>query len=173
MLILAFLLSTIALILQGILLPQISILAFSPFLALVILRSNLHQTLFLSLLAGMIMDLLSNDPMGVHPLCYAIVSTLLFKAKKHFLYDEPFHLSLFTAFFSSVCTIFQLLLLFLFDRRVPLQGRWALIDLLAMPVIDGLYAFVWFAAPLSFFSKLKRTWNLFWLKRKRLSRISR
>lgn len=119
------------------------------------------------------MDLMSNDPMGVHALNYVLVTTLLFKVKKIFLYDEPFHLALFTAIVSLVSTIFQLLLLFLFDRRVPIEGRWALIDFLGMPVVDGLYGYVWFAGPLYLFSKMKKMWILFWLKRKRLSRTLR
>lgn len=171
MLIFAFLLSTIALIFQAIFIPQITILAFSPFLALALLRSSLYQTLWLSVLAGSVMDLMSNDPIGVHALNYVIVSALLFKVKKHFLYDEPFHLSLLTTILSFLSTVFQVFLLFLFDRRVPLQGRWVLADFIGMPVIDGLYAFVWFAASLTAYSKLKKMWDLFWLKR--ISRTSR
>ena len=172
MLIFAFLLSSIALILQCVLLPQISILAFSPFLALVILRTTLHKALALSMIAGMLMDLVSNDPIGVHALNYVLVAALFFRVKKHFLHDEPFHLSLFTAIISSSSTIFALGLLFLFDRRVPVEGRWILADFLGMPVIDGLYAFVWFAAPLSLFSKCKKMWELYWLKRQKISRTS-
>ncbi|MBX7065898.1 MAG: rod shape-determining protein MreD [Parachlamydiales bacterium] len=172
MLILAFLLSTIALIFQSIFLPHISILAFSPFLALALLRGTFHQALWLSCISGCIMDLISNDPMGVHALNYTLVAAILFKTRRHFLYDEPFHLSLLTAFFSFLSTIFQVLILFLFDRRVPVQGRWAIADFFGMPVIDGLYAFVWFAGPLALYSKQKKMWDLFWIKRKRASRTS-
>lgn len=172
MLTLAFLLSTIALIFQAIFLPQFSILAFSPFLALALMRCSFNQSLWLGCFAGCIMDLISNDPIGVHALNYTLVMSLLFKMKRHFLYDEPFHLSLLTAIFSCLSTIFQVLLLFLFDRRVPVQGRWAIADFLGMPVIDGFYAFVWFAGPLAFYSKLKKLWDLFWIKRKRASRTS-
>ncbi len=173
MIILAFLLSTTFLIIQAIFLPQISLLAFSPFLSLSLLKNSRAQALALSLLAGMLMDLISNDPMGLHALNYVLVTALLFKIKRHFLYEDPFHFSLVTAIFSSLSTVFQLLLLFLFDRRVALQGRWILTDVLGMPVMDGLYAFVWFTAPLALYSRLKQLWDLFWLKRKKISRTSR
>jgi rod shape-determining protein MreD len=172
MLIIAFVMAYIALILQGIILPRIAILAFSPFLALVMMRCELGKALWLSALAGAVVDLLSDDPIGLHALNYALVAALLFKIKKHFSHDQPFHLSLYTAFVSSLSTALQLLLLFLFDRRVPFDGRWFFADLVGMPVIDALYAFVWFAAPLSLFDKVKRIWVLFWLKRKNLSRTS-
>jgi len=172
MLVLAFFLATLALILQGIVLPRIAILAFAPFLALAMMRSERKRALWLSALAGALVDLLSDDPMGLHALNYTIVTWLLIRVKNRFSYDQPFHLSLYTVFVSSLSTALQLMLLFLFDRRVPFDGRWFLADLVGMPVIDGLYAFVWFAAPLSLFDKMKRIWVLFWLKRKNLSRTS-
>jgi len=164
--------ASLALILQGIILPRIAILAFSPFLALVMMRCELGRALWLSALAGALVDLLSDDPIGLHAVNYALVTFILFRVKKHFSYDQPFHLSLYTAFASSLSTGLQLMLLFLFDRRVPFDGRWFFADLVGMPVIDALYAFVWFAAPLVLFDKMKRMWVLFWLKRKNLSRTS-
>lgn len=172
MLIIAFTMATIALFLQGIILPRIAILAFAPFIALVLMRCDLSRALWLSALAGALVDLLSDDPIGLHALNYAIVAFVLFRVKNHFSYDQPFHLSLYTGFVSSLSTGLQLILLFLFDRRVPFDGRWFFADLVGMPVIDALYAFVWFAAPLVLFDKLKRIWVLFWLKRKNLSRTS-
>lgn len=172
MLIFCFLLSIIALILQVVLFPQIAILPFCPFLSLVMLRTSFTQALWLGCIAGVLMDLISSDPIGVHAVGYTLAISLLFRFKKHFLYEEPFHLSLLSALFSFTSTLLGLLLLFLFDRRVPLQGRWILTDLIGMPLIDGLFAFVWFAAPLSLSSKLKRMWDLFWLRRKKISQRS-
>lgn len=173
MLIFAFILGLTALILQGILLPQLAILAFAPFLALVTMKCPLKKALALSVLAGAMLDLLSEDPMGLHALNYAIITSLLFKSKKHFSHEQPLHLSLFSALISLLSTILQLILLFLFDRRVPFGGRWIFADLIGMPLIDALYAFVWFAAPLALFEKLRRMWVIFWLKKKNLSPISR
>lgn len=171
MLILCFLLSLFALILQMTLIPQIALLPFCPFLSLAILRASSTHALWLSSLSGALMDLVSSDPMGVHALSYTLTSSLLFRFKKHFLSEEPFHLSLFSALFSFISTFLTLWLLFLFDRRVEIQGRWILTDFIGMPIIDALFAFVWFAAPLVLFSKLKKMWNLFWLRRK-ISRTS-
>jgi rod shape-determining protein MreD len=172
MLILCFVLATLALILQGTAIPQMAILAYAPFVAYATLRSELMRALFLSALAGAIMDTVSEDPMGVHALNYVVTTALLFKVKKHFSHDEPLHLSLFSGLFSSLSTSIQLFLLFLFDRRVPFGGRWILGELIAMPVVDALYAFVWFAAIIALGEKMRRMWNLFWLKRKNPSPIS-
>lgn len=170
MLLFAFLLSITALILQSILPMQACILAFSPFLALVMLRCSLYQTLWLSALSGSILDLISSDPIGTHSLSYTLVSALFFRIRKMFLYEEPFHLAIVTSILSFGITIFELFFLFLFDRRVPFGGRWFLTDFLGMPLVDGFYAFVWFAGPLSLYFKCKKMWGVFWLRRKRISR---
>ncbi len=169
---LALILATLALILQGTVVPRLAILPFAPFLALAALRCELNQTLWLSVLAGSLMDLLSDDPMGLHALNYAITMGLLYRFRNHFSYDQPLHLSLFSSIISSLSTFLQLLLLFLFDRRVPFDGKWIFADLIGMPLIDALYAFVWFAAPLAFADQVRRMWVLFWLKRKNRSPIS-
>lgn len=174
MLFVAFLLAASALILQSILLPKLTILAFAPYLALVMMNSReLGKALRLSALAGALLDLLSDDPMGLHALNYTLITAILYRIRDNFSEEHPFHLSLYTALASSLSTGLHLILLFLFDRRVPFDGRWILADLIGMPVIDALYAFVWFAAPLSLFNQLKKVWALFWLKKKNLSRTSR
>jgi rod shape-determining protein MreD len=172
MLIFAFVLALIALVLQGIIVPHISILAFAPFLAFALIRSPLTQALFLSVLAGAIMDLLSEDPMGVHALNYVLVTAIFFRFRKHFSSDQALHLSVLTGVISSFSTLLQWFLLFLFDRRVPFAGEWVFSDLIGMPVIDALYAFVWFAAPLTVAKKFHRMWVLFWLKKKNPSLTS-
>lgn len=172
MLIFAFLLSCFALILQGILLPKLSILAFAPFLALSILRKNLKEALKLAVLAGCMMDLVSSDPFGLHAINYTLISALFFRMKNHFLADEPFHLSIFTGFISASSSALQLTLLFLFDRRVPFDGKWILTDFLGMGLIDAFFAFIWFAAPLALVYKLNGMWKLFWLKRKNRTQTS-
>lgn len=171
-LIFSFILAFLVLLFQGIGIPKLTLLAFAPFLAVAILHSERFPPLGWSLLAGVCVDLLSEDPIGLHALNYTLITWILFRIKKHFSHDQPLHLSLFTGLISSLSTGLQWILLFLFDRRVPFDGRWIFADLFGMPVIDALYAFVWFAAPLALFEKIRRMWVLFWLKRKNRSPIS-
>jgi cell shape-determining protein MreD len=119
-------------------------------------------------------DLLSDDPIGVHALNYTITALFLFRFRKYFLYDHPLHLSLFTILVSFCSTLLQLFLLFLFDRRIPFTGQWAFGDLLAMPLADALYALVWFALPLRGYlhicrrpPMLYKKGSIYWLKLKK------
>lgn len=169
MLILPFLLALSALIFQSILVPKLTILAFAPFLALSMLQAHFQKALWMSAFAGVCVDLLSDDPMGLHALNYTLMTALLYRIKIHFSEEEPLHVSVYTFLTSFFSTALQFLLLFLFDRRVPFDGKWVLVDLIAMPMIDALYAFVWFSAPLALLKQLKNLWVTFWLKRKNLS----
>lgn len=173
MLSLAFALGAFALILQGVLHPYLPILAFAPAIAFASLRSSFPKTLWFSALAGALVDLLSEDPMGVHALNYTMAAALLYRFRNPFSHDEALHLSLYTALLSALSTILQLFLLFLFDRRIPFNGKWVLADLIGMPLFDALYAFVWFTAPLALVERLRRHWMVFWLKRKKASPTSR
>jgi len=169
MLILAFFLATIALFLQAVIFPGVSFLTFSPWIALAILKSkrsdDLWKTLWLTSLVGAFNDLFSDHPLGLHAISYCLSSLLLFRLKNHFLYDRPLHLGLFTALISFLSTQFQLFFLFLFDRRVPFTGKWAIGDWFGMPIADGLFACIWFAGPLFLFSKANRAWIVFWIKK--------
>lgn len=169
---LAFILAITAFFLEGMVTPHVNILAFAPFIALIIIRHPFNRTLWISASTGTLVDLFSDDPIGLHALNYTIIAALLYRFRKHFSDDQPLHLSLFTVLISFFSTLVQLTLLFLFDRRVPFHGKWGLADLIGMPVIDGLYAFIWFAAPLAIFEIFRKFWVLFWLKKKNRSPIS-
>lgn len=158
----AFLAGSVALLLQSVLFIPFTLLSFAPYIALVLLSSPLSKTLRFSAIAGSIVDILSDDPLGVHALNYTLTAALLFRFRKHFFYENPLHFSLFTIAISFISTLLQLLLLFLFDRRIPFAGKWILGDLIAMPMADGIYALIWFSAPLAIFNILRRHWSPSW-----------
>lgn len=169
MLFFSFCLAAVALFFQGLLFPSFGLLAFAPWLAILQLRSSLPKALWLSAFAGALLDLLCEDPMGIHALNYTLVTFILYPQRRHLSWENPFHVSLLTGFISALSTLFGLVLLFLFDRRAPFDGKWIWIDLIGMPIADAIYALIWFSAPLVLFEKLHRLWMVFWLKRKNLS----
>ena len=158
MLIIAFLLATTTLFIQSVLFPHFTLLAYAPWIALIVLSRPRPKSLYLACIAGVVLDLVTDDPIGVHALNYTLIAWFLFRYRRYFNYDQPLHLSLFTLFVSLSSTLLQLFLLFLFDRRVPFAGQWAFGDLLLMPVADALYAFLWFAWPL----RLLNQGSVFW-----------
>jgi rod shape-determining protein MreD len=170
MLILSFFLASAVLFLQGVDLPSISINAYIPWIAITILRApkqkNFLKPLFGSAGAGILLDLLSDSPLGLYPICYTVTAAFFFRFRNRFHYDQPLQLALFSSLLSLFTSGVQIFILFLFDRRVPLSGEWFLINWLSSSLIDGIYSLLWFSGPLYLWIKASRYWTLFWLKKK-------
>jgi len=92
-----------------------------------------------------------------------LTTLVLYPQKRHFFEDKPLALSIFTAIISSVLTILQFILVHLFDRGLPFSILTALTDIVLMPIVDGLYAFLWFTCPIKLYIYTKKVgWrNLF------------
>lgn len=173
MLVVAFLLCLGVHVMQGVLHCKVTLLAFSPFIALSLLKKKGKMSLWLAMVAGLWVDFFSDDPMGLHALNYVATSVLVYGVKKRLSEEEPIHLSLYTVVISWVSTVVQIFLLFLFDRRVPIDGKWTLIDIFCMPVVDGMYALIWLSGPLLLWQRLHYKWIIYWIKKKNLSLLSR
>ena len=167
----AFCLCLAAHVLQGVLMPAATLLVFAPFVALCAMKMGLRGSLWLAALAGCVVDLFSEDPIGLHALNYVLAAAAVYRWRKRFSYEEPLHLGIYTAAISFLSTLLQLFLLFLFDRRVPIQGQWVVIDLVCMPIADGIYGLVWLWGPLWVVRKVRHKWVIYCLRKKTLSRI--
>ena len=165
MLYFAYALSAAALWLQTIYYPTLPILPFAPFIALSLMLRPFSRAILLACLAGIGIDLLSSDPLGLHGLSYTLSAAALYRLRNLFSADQPMQLSFYTAIVSLIVTMLQIGLLFLFDRRVPFCGKWWLTDWAVLPVADAIYALAWFAGPLALFSYIHRTWVIYWLKK--------
>lgn len=146
---------------------KVPILAFAPFLALLSLYRPLPRALHWSCFAGLLIDILSYDPFGIHALNYTLSSLFCYRWRRRFSAEIPLQFALYTAIFSAISTILQTLMLFLFDRRISFQGIWWITDWPFLPICDALYALLWFAGPLALYRILRRTWGIYWLKKNR------
>jgi len=167
MILLSFLLSLVPFALQVFLYgPTLPILPFIPFIVLCLLLKPLSQTLFLSGATGLLVDLISSDPFGIHALNHTLTAALGLRGRLFFSAESPLQLSLYTAICSFISTGLQIALLFLFDRRITFQGKWWVTEWAILPLLDALYAFLWFAGPLALFRIAHRFWAIYWLKKK-------
>ena len=167
MLIFAFGLCLVEFFLQCGIFTNFVLFSFAPFITLVILTCPFHKTLWLAFITGGMLDLLSSDPMGIHALQYVGASLIFFRYRRYFLYDNYLHFSIANVLVSFTLTLFNLFFLFLFDRRVPFHGKWILGDLFGMPIVDGIYAFLWFSGPFYIYILFKKYGRFYWHKMKR------
>ncbi len=165
----AYILSLIALWLKSVSASTLPILPFAPFLTVVLLKRSLASSFILAAIAGFHVDLLSSDPFGIHALGFFFAILFCHRLRRLFSYDILSQFAIFSSIISVTMTINHLFLLFLFDRRVPFDRLWWLTDWIFFPVLDGLFAIVWFYGPLLAGQKLYRYWMFYWLKKKSLS----
>ncbi|HKZ00135.1 MAG TPA: hypothetical protein VJ112_03105 [Rhabdochlamydiaceae bacterium] len=146
--------------------PNLRLMAFAPFLAIVYNRLALTPSLWIATLCGLALDLFSSQMrFGFFSLSYALTTLLIYQQKRHFFDDKPLALSLFTALISIAATCIQLLLSCLFDKQVIFSWKLVMSDLIGMPMIDALYAFLWFTLPIRLYLHIKQVgWRQFLLK---------
>lgn len=134
--------------------PYGRLLFFAPALIITYYKKNLIQSLWISLLCGLLMDLLSdNERFGLHTLAYCSTTLLLYKQRQHFFADSLSTLPLMTFFFASLSTLILATLLYTFENRAVYSVKWFFIDLLLLPSLDAIYAFSLFILPPLFMGK--------------------
>lgn len=145
---LAFLFALIPALVMPIVLPQVSLIFFAPFLCLTCYKRPLRTCLWYALGCGLIIDLLAP---GLHLGVYAgnyLVSTLaVYQLRSRFFEDRPTTLPVITYLFALVSTFLQVSLLKGMGVPYILSSFWWLTDVLLLPIADALYALAWFALP--------------------------
>ena len=149
----------------GVMFPQAKVWVFSPFLAITFHRLSFSRSLWISFFCGLLIDCLSSQfSFGWFACVHVLGTFFLFRRKRHFFEDKPFALSFYSAllslFFSS-----SVLLLSFWHRKIPITPPLLFSELLFMPFLDALYAFLWFTCPLSLIAYVKKRGFKPWFSR--------
>ncbi len=137
-----FLLALIAYLFGNLFFASFPVLAFSPFLVFVFAKKRLYPSLWIATLIGALCDLTNTTTrFGLLALSFTIASALAFHFKKWFHSDHILFFPLFTTIFSLALNLAQALVL-------SSQFHWSW---LLLPLLDGLFAFIWFTCPLSLY----------------------
>lgn len=141
---LAFFLAFFAFLFWTLFFPNLRLFCFAPFLALTFQRKSLQTSLWIAAFCGLFLDLLgSATHFGFFSLVTALCTLFCYRFRHAFFEDRLFSVPLYTALISSV---FSLLHLFLFPSLLSIKG--ILGSVLILPVLDALYAFLWFTCPM-------------------------
>ncbi len=121
---------------------------FIPFLIRTFYLKSFEESLWISCLCGILLDLLSsNVRFGLHALSYTVTSALLYSQKRNFFEDNLSTLPVLTYLYSFSTTIFQIVLLMILQKGVALSWEFVKIDLGFLPFQDALYSFICFGIP--------------------------
>lgn len=130
------------------LLPDLPLMAFSPFLALACLRLSLVNSLWLAFLSGLCLDLLSSGSrIGLYLIPYMAAVLILHRHRKHFFEDKVVAFTLYSAAISSLATLGTALF-----SELQWTYDFIAVDLLLLPCLDGLCGFLLFVLPYSAFA---------------------
>lgn len=148
------------------LIPNLHIFFFAPFLISAFYRKNQLTCLWLALLSGLTVDLLSSQTrFGIHAVNYCLTILVLFPQRHQFFEDSLSKFPILTFLFGVVSTLFQMILLYSLNQSILLSWKWVASDLLIMPLLDAAYAFLFFTLPSLFLPKARtRQTTIFSLK---------
>ncbi|PCI92334.1 hypothetical protein COB11_07640 [Candidatus Aerophobetes bacterium] len=127
--------------------PSLSILAYSPYLAFVFITKPLLKALWHSFFCGLIMDCAQSYlPFGFCSIAYCIITVILYKQKWTIFEDNSFSLSIFAASFSLLFSCMQVSVMYFIKIPLKLSFSYFVKELLLMPFVDAIYAFVCFTS---------------------------
>jgi len=151
-----FLLALFALLFGTVFFPSIRLAPLPPLLAIGYYRLTYPKALWLSFACGLLLDLLSSSHFGLTALSFTAASAVLYFQKRHFFEDKPVAFSLFASVISACITLTHLFALYLFDKAIPLTGKSFLTEIIAMPALDGVFAFLWFTCPMRLYTYIQK-----------------
>lgn len=139
-----------------ILLPQMPLLYFAPFLVISFYKQTFTTCLWLSLLCGLIVDLFAAQTrLGLYGINYCITTFFLYSQRTHFFEDSLSTVPILTLFFSISSTLIQTALLYAMGQDLLLSWMWVRSDLFLMPLVDAVYAAIAFTLPSLFIPRIK------------------
>ncbi len=128
---------------------------FAPILIFLFYNVSFLSILWIAAIFGFIQDLFSSSFFGINAISYLISSMILYREKKYFN-DKPINLSIFTVIFSVIFSVLSPILFFIFDKKINLSITWLITDIVLYPLLDGIYAFLFFAMPILFFEYFRK-----------------
>jgi hypothetical protein len=143
-----FIVALLLTLFSPVLAPSAKFLFFIPYLIVLFYKHPYFKCLWGAFLCGLIIDLLSSQTrIGLWTLNYTVTTLLLYKQRLNFFGDKQSTLPLMTFLFSLISTGIQWTLLLVFENAFSISFKSVFTDLLFMPFLDSVYAYIIFVLP--------------------------
>lgn len=147
--------------------PNLSIIAYSPYLAFIFITNPLLKALWHSLFCGVIADCLQSYlPFGLCTIAYCLITLILYKQKWTIFEDSSYSLAIFSGIFSFLFSWIQLAVMYFIKIPIILSFKYFTFEFLIMPLIDASYAFICFTSLFLLISYIKKNRFPFFLLKK-------
>lgn len=145
---LAFALALFFTLVIPILVPGLTFYFFAPVVVIAMYQKSRLGACWVAFGCGVILDILyAQDRFGPFIASFMVATIVIYSQKRHFFADTLITLPVMTYLFSLAVTAFQLLLIAGMERSVNISFKWIVTDLIFMPMLDGIFAFLIFIAP--------------------------
>lgn len=137
---------------------DLRIFYFAPFLILASYNKSKIACLWLAIICGLIVDLLSaQHRLGIYALNYCLTIMILYSQKQHFFEESLSTFPIMTYFFVVISTLTQVGILYIFGKGFSLSWEWIKDNLFFLPLLDSFYAALAFTFPYLSFPKMSKT----------------
>lgn len=134
---------------------SIHIAFFIPFIVTAYYQKSQITSLWISLICGLIVDLLSySNRMGLCGLSYTLTTFILYEQRMHFFGDRQSTLPIMTFLFSLLSKVFLWTLSYVFEKNFILSNLPFMKELMLFPLINAAYAYTLYMIP-AFFVRRK------------------
>lgn len=121
---------------------------FAPFLILIYYQKPFAKALQYSFFCGLIIDIFSSPArFGLYALNYTLTTAFIYHQRRNLFTDNLMTMPIMTYLFSTLSTLIQLILLYIFLKPVPISISFVFSDLILMPFFDAIFSFCWFILP--------------------------
>ncbi len=128
-----------------------TLMAFAPLMTKSYFEKDLHRSLYMALFCGALVDLFSSQThFGITIINYTLTTLLIHRLKWRLNPHKIYSIFIFTLLFSFTSTTLSLLM-----SDLPFQLKEGL---LISPLLDALYAFIWFSCPQLIYDQCKIQW---------------
>ena len=152
-------------ILTPIYLPNLHIATFAGLLTIIYTNRSYPLSLWISLFIGFYFDLMASKlPLGFYSLSYCLAVTIVYSYRRFFLLEKWWIFPLYSAIFSFASTLVQIILLAIFNAKIPIRFSMIISDLGIMPLVDALFTLCFFTFPYAFFNYLTNPSRIHYFK---------
>lgn len=134
--------------------PNWKLMFFAPLIIYGISKCSLIRSLWITFFSALILELSSSHPPGIYILSMVITASILYRKKCHFSMEKKMGIFLNVTLFSSIASIL-FSILFHFKSPMQLTIKTSIIEYIFMPILDGIYGFVWLSLPKVLYTSFK------------------
>jgi len=137
--------------------PSFRLIVFAPFLAIVFQQKSFLYSLWMAAFVGLIVDLFNTEfRFGLFSLSYILTTLGSYREKRRFFEESLLTLPLYTTLISFVFSVVTFCLITFFHQRLSFNISVLFTNFLILPLVDGLYGFLWFSCPMILYNIFKR-----------------